>query len=137
MSTPTRLAPAPPATGSAGPLKCRMGYIGTSEGTTYTVSTPGNLMTQTFPAGSICFQYTYGGITLYTNLTAALCVDQIRTYGRGGVFTRASGCNTDLCGAPAPTVLAVGGSGSSSSATLVRVQVLVVLAAAVCAVVMF
>lgn len=121
-----------PATGSAGPLKCRIGTIGTLNGTTYSASTPGNLMTQTFPAGSICYKYTYSSLTVYTNLTAATCVDNIRMNGMGGVYTAASGCNTDLCGgAPAPTWA------TSSSATPAPVQVMAVLAAAVGAVAMF
>ena len=121
-----------PATGSAGPLKCRMGYIGALDGTTYTAATPGNLATQTFPAGSICYKYMYSGLTVYTNLTAAACVDQIRMGGIGNVYTGASGCNTDLCGAPAPTW-----TGGASAATPVRAQALAVLAAAVAAVAMF
>lgn len=114
-----------PTTGSAGPLKCRIGYIGTMQGTTYSLATPGNLVTQTFPTGSICFKYTYNGLTIYTNQTAATCVDFIRLSGMsGGMYTAASGCNTDLCGAPVPTW-------ASSGAAPTEVQVLVLFAAAI------
>ena len=122
-----------PATGSAGPLQCRVGYTGTINGTTYGASTPGNLLTQTFPPGSICFKYTYSnGLTMYGNLTAASCVYTIRMGGMGSSMTAASGCNTDLCGgAPAPTWGMSPQASTSSSATLAPAQFIAAIAAAV------
>ena len=123
-----------PATGSAGLLKCRIGQIGMYGGVTYSASTPGNLVTKTFPAGSICYKYIYNGLTMYSNLTADSCINNIRIGGREGAFTAASGCNTDLCGAPAPTW-----ASSSASATppVPVIQVIAVIAAAVSVVAMY
>ena len=95
-----------PLAGSTGPLACRVGYVGSlpsDNGPPRPVraSTPGNLQSQTFPAGSVCLSAPSadGTLTTYINGSAAQCAYLRTRFGRATT----TGCVTDNCGAPEPT----------------------------------
>lgn len=96
-----------PTQGSTGTLKCLVGQLGTqaphNQGdptVTYSVSTPGNMVSETFPAGSICLAKTQEtGVTVYANSTVADCADVV-SHGNP-VLTTA--CVTDNCAGTAGT----------------------------------
>jgi hypothetical protein len=97
-----------PATGSTGPLSCRSGIIGTMpvedgpvSSVTYTTATPGNLASMSYPAGSVCYSYTFNGTQYYSGGESPSWCTSL--YSQSSYYTGLSGCNTNNCGAPTPT----------------------------------
>jgi hypothetical protein len=107
-----------PSTGSAGPLSCRVGLVGSSQSVdesgvaygpvvAFQPSSPGNLVSFIFPAGSVCLAKTISGdnnlpFTIYKNGTVAQCLADYADYSDyGGTRNIISFCTTDNCGVPA------------------------------------
>ena len=113
-----------PATGSAGPLACRIGTVGTyapwvndagvltGPTLTFTAATPGNLASLNFTAGSVCIAEQFSASTTYANTTVQGCISDFYyfTYntdsfdgGSASILSNLTACTTNNCGAPAAT----------------------------------
>lgn len=113
-----------PTTGSSGPLRCRLGSVGSkyelwggvTELRSVSPNSYGNLRSYTFPAGSICMSSTknsayFLNYTTYEKSTVNECrsnlalTNKVASVNYNYNLTNVNACTTDNCGAPAPTWL--------------------------------
>ena len=125
-----------PATGSTGPLACRIGMTGTMTPwmndagvltgpvLTFTAATPGNLASLNFTAGSVCIAEQFSASTNYFNTTVQGCISDFYhfTYNEVvdgiSIMSNLTACTTNNCGAPAATGLACPASSSATRCTI-------------------
>jgi len=112
-----------PAAGSSGPLKCRVGQIAATPNQNVTAAYPGNLLSQTFPNGSVCMSFSYADSTTRetrfygTSLDNCMVGSYVTSMDQSGTRVMA-GCAADNCAGPAPTSPSCPASTSATSCTV-------------------